>query len=149
MIMPSFYCYEISYRINGEDKKTRGFLGAVGLEELGEGKIHPHEMTYSKPKSDRLNILRRCHANTSPIFSLYSNKKRRTSSILEGIVREEPFIELTDEQGFIHRLWPISDSASLIRSGRSWWTKTSSLQMVITGMRQRSNSKKRWKRKGW
>lgn len=110
---PSFYCYEISYVINGQAKKTRGFLGAVKIEELGTGRIHPHEMTYSKPKSDRLNILRYCQANTSPIFSLYSSKDKLTSSILKNIVREKPFIEAKNGDGFLHRLWKINDKSAI------------------------------------
>jgi len=99
--------------INGQTKKTRGFLGAVKIEELGSGRIHPHEMTYSKPKSDRLNILRYCQANTSPIFSLYSSAEKRTSSILENIVREKPFIEAENGDGFSHRLWKISGGPAI------------------------------------
>ncbi len=110
---PSFYCYEITYEINGQLKKTRGFLGAVKIEEFGSGRIHPHEMTYSKPKSDRLNILRYCNANISPIFSLYSSEEKLASSILEDIVKETPFIEAKNGSGFTHRLWRISDRASI------------------------------------
>ncbi|NIR04579.1 MAG: DUF1015 family protein, partial [Candidatus Aminicenantes bacterium] len=68
------------------EKKLRGLLGAVKIEELGTGKIHPHEMTYSRPKSDRLNIIRFCGANISPIFSLYRSPDRISSSILEKVV---------------------------------------------------------------
>ncbi|MBI4698140.1 MAG: DUF1015 domain-containing protein [Nitrospirae bacterium] len=110
---PAFYCYEISYVINGHKKKTRGFLGAVKIEELGSGKIHPHEMTYLKPKSDRMNILRYCEANTSPIFSLYSSEEKGTSSILENVIKEPPFIEANNGDGFVHRLWRISGSAEM------------------------------------
>jgi uncharacterized protein (DUF1015 family) len=110
---PFFYFYEISYEIKGKNLKTRGFLGAVKLEELGTGKIHPHEMTYSKPKSDRLNILRYCDANTSPIYSLYSSRERITSSILDDLVKTVPFIESSNGDGFRHRLWRISDSSSI------------------------------------
>jgi uncharacterized protein (DUF1015 family) len=110
---PSFYCYEITYVINGHEKKTRGFLGAVKIEELGSGKIHPHEMTYSKPKSDRLNILRYCQANTSPIFSLYSSEEMISSSILRNVVTAPPFIEARNGDGFTHRLWRITDNAMI------------------------------------
>jgi len=109
----SFYCYEISYEINGKRKKTRGFLGAVRIEELGKGKILPHEMTYSKPKSDRLNILRHCRANISPIFSLYSSAEKLTSHILQSAVKEMPFIEANNGDGFMHRLWKITDRDSI------------------------------------
>jgi uncharacterized protein (DUF1015 family) len=109
----SFYCYEVTYQINGRELKTRGFLGAVKIEELGYGRVHPHEMTYSKPKSDRLNILRYCNANTSPIFSLYSSEEKATSSILDNLVSTAPVIEARDEEGFTHRLWRIDDKASI------------------------------------
>ncbi len=112
---PSFYFYEIRYEIKGRSLKTRGVLGAVKLEELGSGKIHPHEMTYSKPKSDRLNILRYCDAHTSPIYSLYSSRERITSSILDDLGKTAPFIEAVNGDGFRHRLWRISDSASINR----------------------------------
>jgi uncharacterized protein (DUF1015 family) len=115
---PTYYCYEIIYTIRGVEKKTRGFLGAVKIEELGSGKVHPHEMTYSKPKSDRLNILRYCKANTSPIFSLYSSEEKITSSMLDTIVLEKPFIEAIDSDGVTHRLWRISDSASIDKISR-------------------------------
>jgi uncharacterized protein (DUF1015 family) len=110
---PSFYCYEIRYEINGERKRTRGFFGAVRIEELGKGRIHPHEMTYSKPKSDRLNILKYCGANTSPIFSMYSSEEKLASSILDNVTSGVPFIQAEGEDGFQHCLWRISDSASL------------------------------------
>ncbi|MBI5665231.1 MAG: DUF1015 domain-containing protein [Nitrospirae bacterium] len=110
---PYFYFYEISYEIKGRRLNTRGFLAAVKLEELGSGKIHPHEMTYSKPKSDRLNILRYCDANTSPIYSLYSSMERAASSIQDDLSGTAPFIEAGDRDGFRHRLWRISDRASI------------------------------------
>jgi uncharacterized protein (DUF1015 family) len=123
---PSFYCYEASYNpplppfskggnggINSYEKKLRGFLGAVKIEELGTGKIHPHEMTYSKPKTDRLNTIRYCMANISPIFSLYSSPERLSSSILEEVTKEKAFIEAKDGDGFTHRLWQICDKTSI------------------------------------
>jgi uncharacterized protein (DUF1015 family) len=109
----NFYCYEIIYTIDGVEKKTRGFLGAVKIEELGKGKIHPHEMTYSKPKSDRLNILRYCKANTSPIFSLYSSEEKGTSSILEKVTDQPHHMEFKYDDGFTHRLWKISDKSQI------------------------------------
>ncbi|MBI5026530.1 MAG: DUF1015 domain-containing protein [Nitrospirae bacterium] len=113
---PAFYCYEATYTIEGIRKQLRGFIGAVKLEELEGGSIHPHEMTHSKPKTDRLNLLRFCKANISPIFALYSSPERHASSILVQVAkvgttrnRDNAFIESADEGGFIHRLWAIKD----------------------------------------
>ncbi|MDI6890901.1 MAG: DUF1015 domain-containing protein [Thermodesulfovibrionales bacterium] len=104
---PSFYAYEMSYSIDGEEKRLNGFLGLVKLEELGKGKIYPHECTHSKPKQDRLNLLRTCKANTSPIFSLYKSSDKRVSTLLSRITRTRPCVEAVDPVGAIHRLWQI------------------------------------------
>ncbi|MBI5640661.1 MAG: DUF1015 domain-containing protein [Nitrospirae bacterium] len=110
---PCFYSYEISYKIDDKDKTLRGFLGLVRLEELGKGNIHPHEYTHSKPKKDRLNLMRICHANISPIFSLYNGRDKIASKILSDVNRASPYIEAKDGDGSIHRLWEITDQSSI------------------------------------
>lgn len=104
---PLFYAYEMSYSIGGQEKKLIGFLGLVKIEEFGKGKIYPHECTYSKPKRDRLNLLRTCEANTSPIFSLYKSSVKKVSTLLSEISKIRPYIETADAAGAIHRLWLI------------------------------------------
>jgi len=104
---PSFYAYEMSYAIDGEEKRLIGLLGLVKLEEFGKGKIHPHECTYSKPKQDRLNLLRTCEANTSPIFSLYKSADKRVSTLLSEVAQTRPYLEAADAAGAVHRLWQI------------------------------------------
>lgn len=110
---PCFYSYEISYRIGSKAKKLRGFLGLVKLEQLGKGNIYPHEYTHSKPKKDRLDLMRICRANISPIFSLYNSSEKKTSALLEQINRGNPYIDATDMDGSVHRLWEISDPAAI------------------------------------
>jgi len=104
---PCFYSYEVSYGIEGREYKLRGFVGLVELEELGKGNIHPHECTHSKPKKDRLELMRVCEANISPIFSLYNSRERTTSGILERTNKKAPYIEASDGDGAVHRLWEI------------------------------------------
>jgi uncharacterized protein (DUF1015 family) len=106
---PSFYAYEMSYKINGEKKCLLGFFGLAKLEELGKGSIYPHECTYSRPKQDRLDLLRSCEANISPIFSLYKSSDDGISGILSRTVSTEPYIEAKDAAGALHRLWQIAE----------------------------------------
>jgi len=107
---PSLYVYEMSYTIHDVKKRLLGFLCLVKLEELGKGSIYPHECTHSKPKQDRLNLMRSCQANTSPIFSLYKSQERGISNILSKIFGTKPYIESADISGDTHRLWQIDDT---------------------------------------
>ena len=110
---PSFYAYGMSYQTDGKEKNLVGFLGLVRLEELENGRIHPHECTYSKPKQDRLNLLRICEANTSPIFSLYKSSDTRISAILTKITKTKPCLEASDSSKAIHRLWQIDEKTDI------------------------------------
>lgn len=111
---PVFYAHEIEYKIKGQLKKLKGFFGLVRLEELGKGNIHPHECTHSKPKADRLNLMRSCNANISPIFSLYNSPEKKASKAIENVIsKEKPYIEAKDSDRAIHRLWVIEDKKAI------------------------------------
>jgi uncharacterized protein (DUF1015 family) len=79
----------------------------VKLEELGKGSVYPHEYTHAKPKQDRLNLLKACEANTSPIFLLYSSSADGISDILSRIAPTRPTLQAADLSGDLHRLWQI------------------------------------------
>jgi uncharacterized protein (DUF1015 family) len=121
---PSFYVYEMSYKVNGDRKKLAGILCLVKLEELGKGSIYPHECTYSKPKQDRLNLMRVCEANTSPIFSLYKSSEGRIADILSGISSTKPYIEVADISGDTHRLWQFDSEGEIGITQRELEDKT-------------------------
>ena len=110
---PCFYSYEISYKIGNIDKTLSGFLGLVRLEELGKGNIYPHEYTHSKPKKDRLNLMRICGANISPIFSLYRSDEGKTAAVLAGVHDAPARVEARDPDGAVHRLWEVSDPRAI------------------------------------
>lgn len=108
---PSFYAYEADYHVCGERKKLRGILAAIKIEELGSG-IYPHEATHSKPKADRLNLMRSCLANISPIYSLYNSPEKITSMILHNI-KEAPYFSASDMDGTLHKLYKISEKSQV------------------------------------
>jgi len=104
---PSFYAYEITYLFRDVRRRFLGFLCLVKLEELEKGSIYPHECTHAKPKQDRLNLLKACEANTSPIFSLYKSPANEISSILTRTTLTKPYLQAADISGNLHRLWQI------------------------------------------
>lgn len=107
---PCFYGYEIHYSYKNKKKILRGIIGTLKIEEFGKG-IYPHEQTYSKPKTDRLNLMKACMANTSLIFSIYRSKERITSQILENL--KNPYLQARDLNGNIHKLFKIKEQAQI------------------------------------
>lgn len=104
---PSFYVYEIDYSINREKRSLKGIIALVKIEDFGKG-IYPHEATHSKPKSDRLSLMKTCQANISPIYALYNSKEKIISNIIKNIT-EEPYITAKDPDGAVHKIFKLSD----------------------------------------
>jgi uncharacterized protein (DUF1015 family) len=111
---PAFYLYEQEFSVptSGEVRKRRGVLGALRLEEFGEG-VQPHEHTLSGPKADRLNLLRATRTNTSPIFGLYSDSDGWVAQLLKNIAEVRPDAEAVDAEGVAHRLWKVTDDETV------------------------------------
>lgn len=122
---PSIYFYEVSYTKYGPEKTMKGFISLCRLEEFGKGKVVPHEYTLSKPKSDRLNLLRSCQANFSLIFSLYSSPDGKINKTIEGSLKDSaPDTDVVDDNGDRHRLWVVSDPAIIEAVQNSMKDKT-------------------------
>lgn len=110
---PAIYPYAIGYKAGPTRKTLRGFLCALGLEPYETGAVLPHERTLSKPKTDRLSLLRACRANFSPIFGLYDDPRRTVSRALASACRKKPFLRATDDNGAIHTLWRLTDPSAI------------------------------------
>ena len=110
----SYYLYEQEFAVPGtaETVKRRGVIGALTLEEFGEG-VQPHEHTMSGPKADRLNLLRATKTNISPIFGLVVDDDGWIGGLLESVIVNPPKAQATDGDGIVHRLWQIADDETI------------------------------------
>jgi uncharacterized protein (DUF1015 family) len=96
----------------GTVKERRGFIALGRLHEYAEQVVFPHEQTLDKPKSDRLQLLEATRAHFGQIFMLYSDPAGTVETILyDGSGTAE--FEVTDEYGVVHRVWRVSDPATI------------------------------------
>ena len=105
---PAFYVYEMEYKVGKDDKKLRGIVCLVRIEDYDSGIVKPHETTLSGPKTDRLNLLRACKASFSQIFSLFSDPRSTVANILAKVPRK-PEMEVSHSDGVVHRVWSLCD----------------------------------------
>jgi len=111
---PCIFAYSQRFRVPGTDvvKERRGFIALGKLHDYSEQVVFRHEQTLSKPKSDRLNLLKATHAHFGQIFMLYSDPGGSVEKILYD--NNGPAeAEVTDEYGVLHRLWKVNDPAAI------------------------------------
>jgi len=112
---PCVFAYSQKFTIPGSNGKVlerRGFIGLGGLHDYSENVVFRHEQTLSKPKSDRLNLLRATRAHFGQIFMLYSDPGLTAEKLLFD-EDATPDIEVTDEYDVLHRVWKISDENTI------------------------------------
>lgn len=105
---PSVYAYQQHFKVPGDTSGMRhlrtGFIALGKIHDYSERVVHRHEQTLSKPKADRLNLLRATRGHFGQIFMLY-----RSSHDLLGSLVPPPTVAVKDEYGVEHRLWRMSD----------------------------------------
>ena len=110
----SFYLHDHHFEYSGKKRVRRGLIACIKLRPWGSG-IYPHEETFPKAKGDRLQLMRACRANFSPLLSLYRDSERKIAPILSRIAQEEPLMSLRAKRSNLpdsnedHILWVITD----------------------------------------
>ena len=111
---PSIFAYSQRFQVPGqpgEVRERRGFIALGGLEDYTSKVVFRHEQTLSKPKSDRLNLLKATRAHFGQIFMLYSDPAQSIEKIL--FQNFQPQVEVTDDYGVLHRVCRITDPHAL------------------------------------
>jgi uncharacterized protein (DUF1015 family) len=111
---PCVFAYSQRFKVPGTDivKERRGFISLGKLHEYADQVVFRHEQTLSKPKNDRLNLLKATHAHFGQIFMLYSDPAGSVEKILyEGNGAADG--EVTDEYGVLHRIWRVNNPAAI------------------------------------
>ena len=109
---PCIFAYSQRFKVPGTEtvKERRGFIALGKLHDYSEQVVFRHEQTLSKPKGDRLNLLKATHAHFGQIFMLYSDPARSVEKILYDD-NGTADAEVTDEYGVLHRVWRVADPA--------------------------------------
>jgi uncharacterized protein (DUF1015 family) len=106
---PSIYAYSQSFTArSGRKFERRGFIALGRVEDYSAKVVFRHEQTLSKPKADRLDLLRATRAHYEQLFLLYEDSGE-IDALLTPERKAEPAIDVADEYGVAHRVWQISN----------------------------------------
>jgi uncharacterized protein (DUF1015 family) len=111
---PCIFAYAQRFTVPGTDtiRERRGFIAIGKVHDYAEKVVFRHELTLAKPKGDRLNLLRATHAHFGQIFMLYSDPAGSIDSLLYDNAGPAD-AEVTDEYNVLHRVWKVSDPATI------------------------------------
>jgi uncharacterized protein (DUF1015 family) len=107
----ALYVYLQEYKVRGVALRRIGFLALMKVE--GDDVVLPHEHTLSRPKEDRMKLIKSVESNLSPIFGLYAGDGGYVSGILRtSVANMVPVFDL-ELDGERHALWRLTDSGQI------------------------------------
>lgn len=120
---------------DGRNITRKGFIARNKIEDFSTKNILPHEFTMGGPKEDRLNLTKKCEANFSQIFMVYSDSQKQIERAVELLTSNDidpltptlshegrggekfiplkPFIDVTDDNGVQNIVYKIEDEKTL------------------------------------
>lgn len=112
---PGFYAYSQEFQVpdSGERLTRKGFIGLGKIEDYSAGVVFRHEQTLSGPKKDRLELLRKTRAHFGQIFMLYPDPDCTLDLVLDAASSGAPELSVHDDDGALHRLWPITGAGEV------------------------------------
>ncbi|MFI6349225.1 DUF1015 family protein [Streptomyces sp. NPDC050560] len=108
---PGLYVYEQ----RGDGLVQRGVIGALRLTPPREGVVLPHEDVMPGVVAERAELMRATAANPEPLLLTYrgDGSVTGTAAVVERAAATEPLLSTVTEDGFLHRLWAVTDPARI------------------------------------
>ena len=112
---PALYAYEQRFEHDGVASTRHALFTRVRVEPWEVGVVLPHEYTRFRDKEDRLQLIRACRTNISPVYGLYRDEAGAMAALLSEKkgAKADLLFEGRDILGHGHRLWRIGDAGTL------------------------------------
>ena len=110
---PSLFICKQEFSLNGMICTRTGLIAALRLYPYGENMVFPHEITYDKPKADRLKMLRMTQKDLEPVFLIYSDPENVTINFFAEVSKYQPMIEIEDFSNVKTTVWKVTDPSKI------------------------------------
>lgn len=121
---PGIYPYYQDFPLAGGPTLTRkGFIALGEVTDYSRGIVRPHERTMTRPKQDRLELLRSTRVDSGIIFVLYSDPEGEIEALLDEASGLHPAMTAAGPDRMSNRLWRLSDPTAIARIRRAMQDK--------------------------
>jgi len=110
---PALYVHDHSFVFRGKSHVRRGLVASVLLRPWYQG-VYPHELTGTKAKQDRLELMRACRTSFSYPLGLYEDAAGTIGALVDDAIRSLVPVEVHEDVDS-HVFWAIRDARILAR----------------------------------
>jgi len=103
---PAYFAYELSFELDGAERRIRGVFCAMDLEPWGD-QVLPHEHVMPGPVEDRLCLLRATATHLSAIYGTIAGPCEPLHDLLRRTAQAPAHYQVRDSEGVTHRMWSV------------------------------------------
>lgn len=120
-----YYLYELIM----DGRSQTGLVACTSIDDYVAGKIKKHEFTRPEKEVDRINHIKACDANTSPIFLSYRSDETIQELLKSWKADHTPVYDFTSYHDVTHKVWVI-DEAAVIEQLEQAFNKVNALYIA-------------------
>ena len=109
---PAIYIYQLE----SESHTQTGVFTCASIQDYNNDVILKHELTRPDKEQDRTKHIQMQQAHAEPVMLTFKDSEDVAFQIEKIITTNEPFIEHTDKQGVVHKLWKQFASAEMAKA---------------------------------
>ena len=96
-----------------DGRSQTGIVACTAISDYIDEKIKKHEFTRHEKEIDRMNHIRTCDANTSPIFLSYRPQEEIQAIVKNWQKEHAPVYDFTSYHEVTHRVWVVDQKATI------------------------------------
>lgn len=105
---PDYYIYQLQM---GDHVQT-GLVAVASVTEYDSNRIRKHEFTRPQKEDDRVRQIDALDAQTGPVLLAYKSDPE-VDALLASVTAATPDVDITADDGIVHRLWVVRDQAMI------------------------------------
>jgi uncharacterized protein (DUF1015 family) len=105
---PCYYVYRLTWR----GRPQTGLAVVASLADYANNRIRKHELTTPVKEDDRVRQIEAVNAQTGPVMMAYPAAPDIDAMLAQGAARAAA-VDVTDDDGVRHQLWPIGDPETI------------------------------------
>jgi uncharacterized protein (DUF1015 family) len=104
------------YRLESESHTQTGVFTCASVQDYDNDVILKHELTRPDKEQDRTKHIQMQQAHAEPVMLTFKDSEDVSFQIEKIVTTNEPFIEHTDEQGVVHKIWKQYATADMAKA---------------------------------
>ncbi len=110
---PSLFVYAQEATLGGRQVRQVGVVGCCHIDDYNSGVIKKHEKTRKDKEDDRTRHTLTLHANSGPVFLMYSRTAALTL-LMDAATKEAPLYDFTAVDGVKHTVWRLPQTEAAV-----------------------------------